>query len=110
MANVATEVCVSVSVLRLTITTTIFVLCLIFVLFTRNITDTYICLYNLPNMARITFVVLLLSVLLSIERVRGDDSMYFPLLMPEVQPTAADSYLCTAFRMSTHEHNFIGND
>lgn len=62
---------------------------------------------NNNNMAKLMLAVLL-GVLLSTDSIRGDDSIYFPLLMPEVQPTAVDSYLCTAFRMPTHEHNFIG--
>lgn len=36
-----------------------------------------------------------------------DGSSYFPLLMPDVQPMKPETYLCTAFRMPHHSHQFI---
>jgi len=37
----------------------------------------------------------------------SDQSIYFPLLMPDVQPLKPETYLCTAFKMPRHEHQFI---
>ena len=32
---------------------------------------------------------------------------YFPMLMPDVRPMQPETYLCTAFKMSRYEHEFI---
>lgn len=37
----------------------------------------------------------------------NDNSIYFPMLMPDVQPMLPESYLCTAFKMSQYKHDFI---
>lgn len=37
----------------------------------------------------------------------NDQSIYFPLIMPDVQPMKPETYLCTAFKMPRHEHQFI---
>ncbi|KAI2808094.1 hypothetical protein BLOT_006036 [Blomia tropicalis] len=37
----------------------------------------------------------------------NEQSIYFPLLMPDVQPLEPETYLCTAFKMPRHEHQFI---
>lgn len=37
----------------------------------------------------------------------SDKSIYFPLLMPDVQPLHPESYLCTAFKMPRYHHEFI---
>lgn len=37
----------------------------------------------------------------------NEESISFPMLMPKVQPTQKETYLCTAFKMPLREHQYI---
>ncbi|CAG2173916.1 unnamed protein product, partial [Oppiella nova] len=48
-----------------------------------------------------------LTYCVAIDLPSDDESIVFPLLMPDVQPTQKETYLCTAFKMHSRDHRYI---